>query len=121
MQCAVAGEALDGGDAGSVLHDGQSQAGVDATAIEQNRAGPTLPVVTALFCSGQIETVAERVEQSRPGRDLELSFDAIDGQCDGNAVRGESFRVGSGPRAIFRHFLRSPLPWARSPVFPMLP
>ena len=55
MQRAVVGQALDGGDLGAVLHDGQGQAGIDAPAVDQHRAGAALAVVAALLGAGQVE------------------------------------------------------------------
>jgi hypothetical protein len=43
-------------------------------------AGAALAVIAALLGAGQIEMVAQRVQQSRPRRKLELPFDAVDGQ-----------------------------------------
>ena len=93
MQRAVRRQAFDRGDLGAVLHDGQRQAGIDAPAVDQHRAGAALAVVAALLGAGQVEVVAQRVEQGRPRRDLELRLDAVDGQRDRNFVRGRDSRL----------------------------
>src|SRR6185312_8241655 len=46
------GEAFNRGDLGAVLHDRGSQARVDPSAIQEDRARATLPVVTSLLFPG---------------------------------------------------------------------
>ena len=70
MQRAVRRQALDGGDLGAVLHDRERQAGIDPPPVDQHRAGAALAVIAALLGAGQVEMVAQRVEQRRPRRDL---------------------------------------------------
>jgi hypothetical protein len=77
MQCAVFCKAFDGGDFRAVLHDRQRQAGIDAAAVDQNRAGAALPMVAALFGAGQTEMVAQRIEQGGPRSDFELFSRAV--------------------------------------------
>ena len=67
---------------GAVLHDGERQARIDPPAVDQHRAGAALAVIAALLRAGQVEMVAQRVEQGRPRRDIELRLDAVDGQRD---------------------------------------
>jgi hypothetical protein len=78
MQRTVGGKALNGGDLGAIFHDRQSQAGVDAPAVDQDRARAALSVVAAFFRSSQVEAVAERIQQGRPGRYSQLARFAID-------------------------------------------
>ena len=80
MQRAVRRQSLDGGDLGAVLHDRQREAGIDPPPVDQHGAGAALAVIAALLGAGQIEMVAQRVEQGRPRRELELRLDAVDGQ-----------------------------------------
>ena len=40
-----------------------------APAVDQHRAGAALAVIAALLGAGQVEMVAQRVEQGRPRRD----------------------------------------------------
>jgi len=49
VQRLVLGQALDGGDLVALMGDGKGQAGIDAPAIDQNRAGAALAVVAALL------------------------------------------------------------------------
>jgi hypothetical protein len=58
-------QAFDGGDLGALVHDGQRQAGVDALAVHQHGAGAALPVVAALLGAGQVQVLAQGVEQAR--------------------------------------------------------
>jgi hypothetical protein len=46
-----------------LVHHGQRQAGVDALAVEQHRAGAALAMVAALLGAGQVQVLAQRVEQ----------------------------------------------------------
>ena len=87
-------QALDGGDFGAVLHHRERQAGIDPPPVHQHRAGAALAVVAALLGSGQIEMVAQRVEQGRPRRHLELPLDAVDDQRNRNFVRNLDRLVG---------------------------
>jgi hypothetical protein len=45
----------------AVLHDGEGEAGIDPSAVDQNRAGTALTVVATLLGTGQIEVVAQGV------------------------------------------------------------
>ena len=102
MQRAVGGEPLDGGDLGAVLHDDQRQAGIDAPAVDQDRAGAALALIAALLGAGQIETVAQRVEQGRPGRDGQRTFLAVDVKRDGQRRRcRDTFIAPCGSRKNF--------------------
>ena len=75
-------EAFDGRDLRAVLHDGEREAGIDAPAVDQHRAGAALAVVAALLGAGEVEMLAQRVEQRRPGRDAQLVIDAVDVKGD---------------------------------------
>ena len=71
MQPALLGEPLDGRDRAAILHDRELKAGVHAYAVDQHRAGATLAMVAALLGAGEIEVLAQEVEQRRPGCDGE--------------------------------------------------
>jgi hypothetical protein len=62
MQGPVGGEPLDSCDMSAVLHDRESKTGVDPPTLDQDRACAALPVIAALLCSGQTETIAERIQ-----------------------------------------------------------
>ena len=55
-------EPLDGGYLGAFLHYRECQAGIDAPAIDQHRAGAALAVVAALLGASQVEMIAQRVQ-----------------------------------------------------------
>src|SRR4051794_22384917 len=69
---AILGQAFDCGDRAAVLHDSQQKTGVHPPPVDQHRAGPTLAMVTAFFRSGQTEIETQKIEQARPGSDVEL-------------------------------------------------
>ena len=77
MQRAVFGKPFDGGDLGAVLHDGEREAGIDAPSVDQDRAGAALAVVAAFLGAGEVEMVAQRIEQGRPRRDGQLAFSPL--------------------------------------------
>ena len=62
----------------AVLHDGEREAGIDAPSVDQHRAGAALAVIAALLGAGEVEMIAQRVEQGRPGRNPQRGFDAVD-------------------------------------------
>ena len=92
-QCAVRGQALDRGHIGAVLHHGQGEAGIDPPPVDQHRARAALAVIAALLGAGQVEMVAQRIEQGRPRRELELSPDAVDDQHYWDLLRHRNIRA----------------------------
>src|SRR5206468_2304075 len=58
VQLAIPRQALDGEHVGAVVADGERQAGVDAPAVDQHRAGPALAAVAALLGAGEVEPLA---------------------------------------------------------------
>src|SRR6266545_1026057 len=63
MQPSVVGEALDRLDRGAVRLDGQHHAALDRLAVVEDRAGATVAGVAADVRAGQLEVVAEEVDQ----------------------------------------------------------
>ena len=93
MQFAVS-KALDGRDLAAVLHHGEREARIDAPPVEQHRAGAALAVVATLLGSGQVEMVAQGIEQRGPRRDFELPLHAIDDQANAQlAGRRDRIRI----------------------------
>jgi len=72
VQVLITGESLDRDDLGTLMRDGESEATVHSPAIKQNGTGAALPVVTALLRTGESETLAQRVQERRPGIDEKL-------------------------------------------------
>ena len=66
VQRAGRAQAFDRHDLVALVHDGERQARVDAPAVDQHRAGAALPVVAALLGAGQVQVLAQRVEQRCP-------------------------------------------------------
>jgi len=60
------GDALDGHDLPTGGGDGEHQATVDPMAVEQHRAGTTLPVVAALLGAREPEMLAQHVQERDP-------------------------------------------------------
>src|SRR5712692_9143244 len=84
---AIGRQALDGDDLGVLVGDGEGQAARDAPPIQQDGAGPALPVVAALLGAGESEMFAQRIQQRRAG---------IDGEPVGRPVHLQSdFKVHS--------------------------
>ena len=67
MQRAVVRQAFDRGDLRAIVHDGERQARIDAPAVDQHGAGAALALIAALFRAGQVEMLAQQVEQCRAG------------------------------------------------------
>ena len=63
VQLVAFGQPFDRGDLAALVHHGERQAGVDAPAVDQHRAGAALAVVAALLGAGEAEVLAQRVEQ----------------------------------------------------------
>ena len=78
------GQPFDRGDLRAVQADGKRQTGIDAPAVDQHRAGAALAAVAALLGSGEIEPLAQQVEQG-DARILKVEFvlATVDGKADG--------------------------------------
>jgi hypothetical protein len=63
VKFAVLRQAFDGRDALAIVRQGQAQAGIDAHAAGQHRAGAALAVIAAFLGSGEVKTLAKEVEQ----------------------------------------------------------
>src|SRR4051794_9269943 len=112
MQRALRRQPFDGGHAGAVLHHGEGEAGNDPASVHQHRTRTALAVIAALLGAGEVEVIAQRVEQAGPRRDLELRRDAVDDQRQRDRVR-RGDRLTRRSRALSCH-LR--LPFAADPI-----
>ena len=56
---------------GALVHHRERQAGVDAAAVDDHRAGAALAVVAALLGAGEVQVLAQRVEQRRARVELQ--------------------------------------------------
>ena len=97
------------------VHDRQRQAGIDALAVDQHGAGAALALVAPFLGAGQMQMLAQRVEQGRPRVEVEFADGAVDREgylhiggdsgCGGLGIRRR--RLGMGCR---RHSSRSRAP-----------
>lgn len=76
-------QAFDGGHGGALVHHGQAQAGHHPPAIDQHRAGPALAMVAAFLGAGQVQVLAQGVEQRGAGVQVQAVFLAVHLQGDG--------------------------------------
>jgi hypothetical protein len=64
-------DAFDGGDLGAFGLEDWDEAGVDEFAVHQDGAGAALAFAAAFFRAGEVEVLAEDVEQALHGRSVE--------------------------------------------------
>ena len=106
MHLTAAGQALDRADVGAVRLDGQDDAGADAGAVQQHRAGAADAMLAADVGAGQAKVLAEEVDEKPPGLHLGHVRLAVDGQADGAGIRGHgshlSFRARETASSIPR-------------------
>ena len=90
-------QALDRGDAVALVHHGQRQAGIDPPPVDDDRAGAALAVIAALLGAGEMQMLAQRIEQRGPRVELELARLAVhvEGTFDIGTVRDGSW-AGAG-------------------------
>jgi hypothetical protein len=94
MQCITVRHALDGEHIGAVAAQRQGEARIDPSAVDMHRARAALTTVAAFFGAGQVETLAQKIEQ-RDARVVELDLTpfAVDGESD--AVSHASVPIGA--------------------------
>ena len=78
VQFAIAGQALDRGDFGTVRLNRQHRAGFDGFAVEQHGAGAAQGGFTSDVGSSQLALVPQEMDQEGAGFDLVLLDRAID-------------------------------------------
>jgi hypothetical protein len=71
-------EPFDGRHVLAGVRDRKRQAGLDAPAVQQNRARSTLAVVTALLRAGEAQLMPQGVEQRHPRIDIDMGGPAVD-------------------------------------------
>src|SRR5438477_5463051 len=71
MQLSIRGNALDGRDALTAVHDGERQAGVVAASVDQHGARAARSLIASLLRAGEIEMFAQRIEKCRARIDLQ--------------------------------------------------
>ena len=88
----------------ALVRDRQREAGVRAPAVEQDRARAALPVVAALLGAGQVEVLAQQVEQRRPRVDRQAPLAPVDGERD---LGHHGVHVHALPEEVARRSLRA--------------
>src|ERR1700722_3526748 len=78
MKRARGAEALDGGDLAAFVLNCQSEAGIDALAIDQDCAGAARPLIAPLLCPEKVQMLAQQIEKRRSHVHFPLHFAAID-------------------------------------------
>ena len=76
------GQPLDRADMTAVRGRGQDQTGQNRLAIHQHRARAALPDPAAVLGPGQLQILAQYVEQQIVVGDVEMAGDAVDGERD---------------------------------------
>ena len=76
------GEALDGHDLGAVGLDREHRAGLDRPAVDVDGAGAALAGVAADVRAGQVEVLAQRLDEEASRLDVELAGRPIDDERD---------------------------------------
>ena len=77
-------QALDGHDVVAFVHDGEGEAAVDPPAVDQHGAGAALSMIAAFLGAGQVQVLAQRVEQRGAGIQIEVAHGTVDGQRHGH-------------------------------------
>ena len=93
LEVVAFGETLDGGDLGSVDHDGESEAGVDAAAVDEDRACSALAMVAAFLTAGEVQVLSQSVEQGCAGVEGEGVRGAVHLEGKARGLRGSRLRA----------------------------
>jgi hypothetical protein len=83
VQLAAAAQALDGADLAALTGDRQGEAREDGPAVDDDRAGAAGALVAALLRTGQVEMLAEGVEETHPRFEVDEVGDTVDRQGHG--------------------------------------
>jgi len=82
VQVAGLADTFDGGDLLTLMHNGEGEAGVDASSVYVDGACSALAVVAALFCAGEMQVLSKAVEKSDTRLDGDLVGVPIDVERD---------------------------------------
>src|SRR5438876_3112544 len=97
VELAAAGEALDGLDRMALGLDAQHQAGAHQPSVEDHTAGATVAGAAAFLAAGEIEFVAEYIQESLLGLAEEIPGLAVD---DGGNVMSAHWRSPARSKAM---------------------
>lgn len=95
----LAGKSFDGFDFPAFCLDCEDQAAIDGLAVEQNGAGSTVAIVTALFGTSQTDLVTEHLQQTMSRLAEELFVLAINRCGDVNLSQGDSPKLSVAEKA----------------------
>ncbi len=109
MQGTRRAQAFDRHDLVVLVHDGEGQARVDAPAVDQHGTGAALPVVAALLGAGQVQVLAQRVEQRGADIQLEVAGMAVD---DERHLRAAASDLGGS--SVSCRFVHGEIPFVRA-------
>ena len=82
MQVGRVTQTLDRDDLVAFMHDREREAAIDTSPVDEKRASPALAVIAALFCAGEFQLLAKRVQKGGAQIKREVPDLAVDGQCD---------------------------------------
>jgi hypothetical protein len=77
MERATRAEALNSSDLATLVLHGKGKAGIDALPIDQDSAGATRPLITALLRTEEVHVLAQKVQEGGPHIHVPLHFAAI--------------------------------------------
>src|SRR5690242_3871075 len=75
-------DAFDRDDLVSLVHGGEREARTHASSIDQERACAALTVIAPFLRSGEVQMLAQRVEQRHACVEVEMRGPTVDGEVD---------------------------------------
>src|SRR5437016_5653731 len=84
-----AADAFDGRDFTAFSLDGEHRAGINRVAIDQHRAGAAGAAVANFLATGEVESVAQRVEQGHARFDVQAAALSVDLERDRRFARAD--------------------------------
>ena len=94
VQRAAGGQAFDRGDRAALVLHRQRQARQDALAVDQHRAGAAGALVAALLGAGEMQVLAQQVEQRCPDIDRKVAGLSVDDEMHMQALPDGRSAVG---------------------------
>ena len=105
MKRIAGGQAFDREDVRAVAAQRKRETGIDAPADEEDRAGAALAAIAALLGAGEIEALAQEIEQRDSGIiEIDVAPHAVDGEADGE-IHGSQPPIGGVDSLTHSHSL----------------
>src|SRR5688572_29790753 len=82
MQRVAVSKPFDRRQLGAVVHHRERQARHDAPAVQEDRASAALAVIASFLSSGEVEMLAQEVQDAGPRLHLQRPFGTVDRQAD---------------------------------------